>query len=432
MRRIGRRKSDRFKIAAGMGIALVFFLLALQTRCGGSTEVSGPSPTNQAPVPSSQQAAASPAPSSTPTPGVIGDDPIKTFDLTFSDGACFSVKNNGSVAAGLSSWYSGFDNQDEVIDFKAQGVKAGDTWERCFNKPCIQVDVDQPGVKLIGGGFFDKDMKPFVPSRSPEKVVACRTTPCVETWREDEEPTITYGEWGVCQQGETACARTRTVLVEIFETSSCTRERRLKSKREVIDETPCECACVEPKEVREVPSTVFWNTAILEGQCNPEVLPLVGIDEATITPSLNCHTTGQQRINLDYQCSADSFRTRDLCKNVACPTPPPTCDNTPASYNGNANGGLFNLQNSGDAAELAWVNANVLVGPWEKFDDEGEKDDDCFTSDHAAKVVIVKAGSEQSATWSYRTYLNVTAGQQLCSYSVAHKDVSHATYFRCD
>jgi hypothetical protein len=360
--------------------------------------------------------------------------------LTCSAGSHLSVKYNGPAShAEVETWWTTFDNQNPNPrpGLEKQVVKIGDSVPRTF-AACQQGDAAQPGVKEIGGCFFDKDQKPFTPSRNPEKVTECRTTPCNpearESWIEDEE--YKDGEWSTCSpdnQPPTSVATSQQCFKKKTRTwtsvNVCTKQTRTRTDWVYAE---CECPCVEPKEVREIPSTVYWNTAILEGKCNPEVLPLVGIDEATITPSLNCHTTGQQRINLDYQCSADSFRTRDLCKNVACPTPPPTCDNTPASYKGNANGGLFNLQNSGDAAELAWVNANVLVGPWEKFASEGEKDDDCFTSDHAAKVVIVKAGSEQSATWSYRTYLNVTAGQQLCSYSVAHKDVSHATYFRCD
>lgn len=385
-----------------------------------------------------------PVVSATPIPAPRAVDPTpepgSAFVLKFYDNAGFELFYNGGASyAGVTASITNFDDQDTPLPVPGYSdgivpytVASGSSWNYSFNRQCVQLDVDQPGVKLIGAAYFDQNGK-RVSQINDEIRKACGATPCVEKWVADEEATITYGEYGACQQGETACAKVRTVTVEIFETNSCTQARRLKSTREVIDELPCECACVEPKNVTEIPSTVYWNTAILEGQCNPEVLPLVGIEASTVTPSLNCRTTGQQRINLDYVCSEDSFRTRDLCKNVACPT---TCDNTPASYKGNANGGLFNLDNSGDAAELAWVNTNVLVGPWEKFDDEGEKDDDCTTADVSAKVVIVKAGSASSIEYSYRTYLNVTAGQQLCSYdppgSDKAKDISHVTYFRCD
>jgi hypothetical protein len=202
----------------------------------------------------------------------------------------------------------------------------------------------------------------------------------------------------------------------------------LKSTREVIDERPCECACRETEEPRETPGTFSWASEILQGQCEVEALP-IGI--ATTTPALNCHQVGTQKIAIDWLCRADTERIRTLCRNVACPTPEVTCANTAAFYKAGANGGLFNLANSGDAAELAWVNSYVGLGPWEKFDSGGDEDNECTTADVSAKVVIVKAGSQQSATWSYRTYLNVTAGQQLCSYN-SNKDISHISYFRCD
>jgi hypothetical protein len=265
-------------------------------------------------------------------------------------------------------------------------------------------------------------------------VAECRTVPCVEEWREIEnEPDITYGEWGSCSPGEVSpstveslCSKKRTVTIVYTEQSSCSKATR-KGRTVVREESePCACPCVETQEPRETPGSYSWAPAILQGQCQQERFPQVD----TFTPALNCHQLGTQNLTLDWLCKADEQKSIDLCRNVSCPTPPPTCDNTAAYYKNGANGGLFNLQNSGSAAELAWVNSYVGLGPWEKFDDEGDKDDDCTGADVSAKVVIVKAGSSQSTTWSYKTYLNVTQGQQLCTYG--GKDISHVAYFRCD
>lgn len=438
-----RRFATRFGLAIGIWTLAFMAGVVLQGCTAG-----GPT----APDPVSQQApapvAAAPAPAPTATPTAVADPTSPTsFEGRILPNGGWTVKNTATTPSRFTAYYTSFDNQSLPLGSKPPVIRnPGDTYEDTFNLQCVQVDLTygNPGDTPFLAGFIAKDGSVFNPSTSPAKVAECRTVPCVEKWIfDDEKFDTTYGEYGACSRPDvtpsdvssstqTACSKKRTVTRVYYETSSCTQERRV-AKRVVTEEsTPCECACVEPKEVREIPSTVYWGDAILEGKCNPEVLPLVGIDEATTT-ALNCHTSGQQKIILDYQCQADSFRTRDLCKNVACPA---TCDNTPASYKGNANGGLFNLQNSGDAAELAWVNSNVLVGPWEKFASEGEKDDDCTGADVAAKVVIVKAGSSSSIEYSYKTYLNVTVGQQLCSYdppgSDKAKDISHVTYFRCD
>lgn len=264
-RNYGRRQNDRFKIAAGIGIGFVFFMLALQSRCGGGN-VTGPTP--KQPTRSSQQAAATPAPSSTPS---LADPAAGTpFDVSFTDGACFTLKNNG-VNAALASFYTSFDDQVTPFDTRKKVVAGGGTWSECYNKPCIQVDVDQPGVKLIAGGFFDKDMKSFIPSRSPEKVAACRTTPCVEKWIFDEEKFNTsYGEWGSCtrpevtpsgveSQTQTVCSKKRTVTRTYYETNSCSGERRVARTSKTEESTPCECPCVSLDTKRETTDYGPWS-----------------------------------------------------------------------------------------------------------------------------------------------------------------------------
>ena len=98
----------------------------------------------------------------------------------------------------------------------------------------------------------------------------------------------------------------------------------------------------------------------------------------------------------------------------------------------------FSLPNSGEATELAWVDANVDPGPWRMIDkdEEGEEftdHDGCESADisgaSSAKVAIVKAGT------TYQYYLNVHDGQTLCSYDPpgrqGRKDISHITYYGC-
>lgn len=64
--------------------------------------------------------------------------------------------------------------------------------------------------------------------------------PCEETWLPDEEYTFDhYGEWSECNLG----IRTRDVFGVLYETNSCTQERRVKADSEkVIDTEREECA----------------------------------------------------------------------------------------------------------------------------------------------------------------------------------------------
>lgn len=354
------RFATRFGLAIGIW-ALAFAAGIVIQGCDSGGTITGPTTTT-----TSAPAAAAPSP--TATPALIDPATPSAFELACLADSTLTVKYIGQASrVTIETFYTSFDNQDLAFGKQSHTINAGDTATRAFGQGCIQGDADQPGVKLIGGCFFDKDSKPFIPSRNPEKVAACRTTPCVET----EEP-------------------------------------------------------------NETPGAYSWAPEVIQGQCQSEQFPL-GIN--TFTPTLGCHQIGTQKIAIDWICKADDEKIRNLCRNVACPTPPPTCESTTAFFKGNANGGLFNLANSGDASELAWVNANVGLGPWEKFDDEGEKDDDCTGADTAAKIAIVKAGSSNSIEFSYKAYLNVTQGQQLCSYdppgSVKAKDISHVTYFRC-
>lgn len=423
-------RTVRFAARCGLAIGiwtLAFAACVVLQSCTADGPTA-PTPTSEAPAP----VAAAPAPAPTATPSPTDPNPVGNGRECSLSGATLTLKNTDPISHSYFGWSTDFD-QATTNKGVPSVIRPGDTYD--YTDPagkCRQLDIahEYNGIALCFA-FLDKNGESFNPSSSPAKVTECRTVPCVEEWREQEERVVEYGEWGSCKRGDTqeGCYKSRKVTTIIYETNSCTRAKREKSRIVTYGTTPCECECVETKEPREIPGTVYWTPGILQGECRIEVGP-IGI--ATLTPTL-CHEVGQQQIGIDYLCQEDGSTTRDLCRNVACPQ---TCDNTPASYKGNANGGLFNLQNSGDAAELAWVNSNVLVGPWEKFADEGEKDDDCTSADVSAKVVIVKAGSSSSIEYSYKTYLNVTAGQQLCSYdppgSDKPKDISHVTYFRCD
>jgi hypothetical protein len=103
--------------------------------------------------------------------------------------------------------------------------------------------------------------------------------------------------------------------------------------------------------------------------------------------------------------------------------PPPVCDLV--YYTGSS---TFELSNSGDAKELAWVNANVTPGPFAgpiKLEPGGLS----WVSDGAYPVVLVKAATV------YAIYLNVVPGQALWSQSFNKKgerqEISHVSLFLC-
>lgn len=405
-------------------------------------DTTGPTESTQTPAPQPVVASTpvpAAVPSPTPTPASGGNAETKVFEIWGEPGTTIVVSYNGEASYAQYVTYSrDFDATKPNDDARTDTIKSGDTQRRSFPQVCVEVDVEQVGVKPIGGIWFDINGNPFTnPERNTDKIAACRNR-CVPQWFELETRKI--GEWEVDPNPVVPstltqkCYKYERRLVIVFEQNSCTKEtrelRRFYETRTV--EVPCECVETGPKDV---PGQPTWFPTIYEGKCTQEVgaLDLGAFTELT-TPSLNCHQNGQQQIKEDYTCKADTERTRALCRNVACPTPEPTCENTPAFFKGNHNFGLFNLDNSSAASELAKVNSIVGLGPWEKFDDEGDKDDNCTGADVSAKVVIVKAGSSQSVTWSYRTYLNVTQGQQICSWNGqgGNKDISHVTYFRCD
>lgn len=261
----------RFVTTVGLALgcwAGLFVLGVLLVGCdsGGGT-VSGPEPVNQ-PAPAPAVAAEAPA---APTPVA---DPTTTPDHECSIGkdASFSVKNNSTIPQQYAAWWTDFDNQDLVRGTHGPfEFKPGDSMIGSFNRQCVQVDVGQ----TVNGtpycfGFIDKEGNPFVPSRAPEKVAACRTKPCVEKWTVDEKPEVNYGKWSECaiDQGESitqTCSKSRTVTTIYYETNSCTQERRVARKSETTEKEACECPCIEKwTEVKE-PKIITgdWSECVL-------------------------------------------------------------------------------------------------------------------------------------------------------------------------
>lgn len=265
-------------------------------------------------APETPAVAATPAPTpvATPAPGT------SSFELTGAKPSTIYVKYTGEASfVTIVTFYTSFDDQNTQFGKQSHTVKSGDTVTRAFDGICIQGDADQEGVKEIGGVFFDINGAPFNPTRNPEKVTECRGR-CVPEFR--DSTTYEYGEYDECKRGESqeGCYQSRKVTTIITTVNTCTKESKEKSRTVSYETRSCECPCVERLEALEIPGQANWNQQILEGRCEVETFP-VGID--TVTPQLNCRQTGTQTITLDWLCKADETRTRNLCRNVACPTP---------------------------------------------------------------------------------------------------------------
>jgi len=198
-----------------MTVAVACLLAA----CNSGT-VTGPDPVEtvaQAPEPVA---------AATPAPQPVAGGPTTAFELSCGSGSTLSVKYNGPASrATIETFYTSFDNQDLVFGKQSHTVNAGDSVTRTFDV-CQQADADQPGVKLIGGCFFDKRGEPFNPTKSPEKVAECR---CVPTWKRAEKYETIYGEWVTAQD---ACSKTRTVTYRYTETQSCTNATRTVDEKQ--------------------------------------------------------------------------------------------------------------------------------------------------------------------------------------------------------
>lgn len=97
-------------------------------------------------------------------------------------------------------------------------------------------------------------------------------TCCVEKW-EEQEPEITYGEWGTCAKDGEKCYQSRTVKTVIKEKNSCTGAVRVKSDTTATEKRECECACVpEWKELEPEITYGEWGECKKDETCVPPVL----------------------------------------------------------------------------------------------------------------------------------------------------------------
>ena len=138
------------------------FALLMLAGCDSPTSPTVPTPTTPTPI---VVATPSPAPTLAPV--------RPTFEVTYSDGTCVSVRNNGNVTAEIVTSLRGFDETTEHAH-RSLSIAPGTERGTCYGKPCVELDVDQPGVKPLGGGYFDKDAAHFNLNRHPEKVTECR------------------------------------------------------------------------------------------------------------------------------------------------------------------------------------------------------------------------------------------------------------------
>jgi len=110
------------------------------------------------------------------TPQPVLPPAASGFDVSFATNATWTVVNNNDIPAALSAFITNFDDQNTPIaPIQYKEVPGHSTWGGSFNKTCVQLDIDQPGVKLVAAAFFDKNGREFIPSRNPEKVTECRT-----------------------------------------------------------------------------------------------------------------------------------------------------------------------------------------------------------------------------------------------------------------
>lgn len=235
---------------------LIRTALAVLAACGltlavtacNSTSVDTPT-SNSVPEPVASTSAPTPAPAPSPTPGAGGGGEANNgYEIEFGDNASFSVKNTTDIGQAYRAYTTSFDNQELETAFRVSGtVPPNESWGDSFNAQCVQLDITQHGVAGLplkgGAAFYDKNGKQFNPSRNPEKVTECRTTPCVEKWVpvEFEDAGLTASSvsdgWGQCSATPTVNTETKV---------SCSQSRRVRNTctGEIKTETqPCECAC---------------------------------------------------------------------------------------------------------------------------------------------------------------------------------------------
>lgn len=245
----------------------------LAIACGGSNRDTTFSPTGGDEVTSSM------GQSSTPPDKPVASEPNLIAWIDKTNETCV-VRNNTGVLQNIRfrvykvndlSDPANVSKQTKVWD-RTDQVGAGETVLRHDALLCYglyQLDCGRPNG-LLAYGFVDRGDVPCpeptptptptpqpTPTPTPTPTPSPTPPPCVEEWVE-QEPIITYGEWGKCEslQGVVqSCAQTRTKTTVINEKNSCTGEVREKSRKVETESQSCECPIV--CDVAE-----FWSQSV--------------------------------------------------------------------------------------------------------------------------------------------------------------------------
>lgn len=413
---------ERFFKTVGLALgcwAAIFALAVVMVGCDAAGPTR-PDPVTKAPEP--VVAAPAPAPSATPGAAPVADNPA-AFELSCLSDSTLTVKYNGEASrAQVDTFYTSFDDQTTPFGKQSHVVARGDTVTRAFGQVCIQGDADQPGVKLIGGCFFDINGKPFKAVPGAPQIAECRNR-CVPRLEESEEET---GEWEPYEpeatetNGDEKCYRYERRLVIVWEVNTCTKAKRELRRYYKSRKIEIECPCVErnPEGVRDYLSPV-WSGNVEQGACTYGP-PQLTLDASTTGGS--CHENGTQKWIEDYTCREDATGSINVCRSVACPCTPidGSSDRTAENY-------CLDDPLGSESAEAAWLHVDLasFVKKVESGFTDGKK---CWTTDAAYDTVLLKDGKGVCSPGQqmYKVFHNVAGGTKLCLTS----EISHASVFK--
>lgn len=315
--------------------SLAVCTIAVAYACGGG-EVSGPTSNTPNPAPAP---VAAPQPEATPTPAAPAPAPSTgpAFTLVGSTPSTITVTYNGEASsATIETFYTSFDDQETPFGKQSHTVNRGDSVVRAFGQVCIQGDADQPGVKLIGGVFFDINGAPFNPSRNPEKVKECRDR-CVPEWKELEptyEPYVQAEQFSVSTVTQSECYRDQWKIIR--EQNTCTKEIREKSREKIRTnyEAPKLSITGSPAldSTGDTQGFTGQGTVLPTGGTFSPALPLLGNRPAYGQSPLvlsTTYTVTQQYGPEDLRCSVSASKTFSHTLDPQ----PPTCEQVnPPNY----------------------------------------------------------------------------------------------------
>lgn len=118
----------------------------------GSTTVSQPTTVVASPSPTPPPPVTVAPPAETPTTEPKG----RGLELTCHNNSTLRIKNTNTIAVALTTYWTPLDAPLLFRDVIPETVQPGATLTRVYGKGCIQGDGDQPGVKEIGGCWYDK------------------------------------------------------------------------------------------------------------------------------------------------------------------------------------------------------------------------------------------------------------------------------------